>query len=96
MSDKKPLDSDLVQAGLLALQVALREDASASQQGKNLNSRSTEEILADVGFTIADIARLTGRPYDTVKTKLRRARSRVPTSGLPTRVQEVTDGEDPQ
>lgn len=96
MSDKKPLDSDLVQAGLLALQVALRDDALASQQGKSLNSRSTEEILVDVGFAIADIARLTGRPYDTVKTKLRRARARVARPGLPTIAQEATDAEDPQ
>ena len=35
--------------------------------------RPTETILAEVGFTISDIARVTGRPYEAVKMRLRRA-----------------------
>jgi DNA-directed RNA polymerase specialized sigma24 family protein len=93
LSDKKALDSELVQAGLLALAVASREDALVAQRGKNPSSRSTEEILAEVGFAIADIARLTGRPYETVKTKLRRARTRAAKVGVAGSAQEDARGE---
>jgi DNA-directed RNA polymerase specialized sigma24 family protein len=93
LPDKKPLDAELVQAGLLALQVALREDAIAASQGKGPKPRSTEEILADVGFSTADIARVTGRPYEAVKTKLRRARARAAKTGSPIRAEEDSGGE---
>lgn len=79
-SDKKAgslLDRDLVEAGLLAILIATRDDASATRQGKAAPAgRPTEIVLADVGFSISDIARVTGKPYETVKMRLRRARAR--------------------
>jgi hypothetical protein len=66
------LDPDLVQAGILALLVATREDGSRPDAKERPR---TEVVLSDVGFPIAAIARLVGRPYETVKSTLRRSRS---------------------
>jgi hypothetical protein len=63
--------TQLLLAGLLALTIQRDFGEHDSSPGKR-----PEVVLADVGMTIGQIARLTGRNYETVKSTLRRARSR--------------------
>lgn len=51
---------------MLAIQIADRPEGV---------SRPTEVLLADVGLSLNEIARLTGRKYEAVKTAVRRARA---------------------
>lgn len=62
---------ELTQAmtALLALFVAEREERIGGRE-----PRKTEVLLADAGLSYSAIAQLTGRPYETVKTAIRRAR----------------------
>jgi hypothetical protein len=59
-------------AGLLALQL---EDRRKNRD--MADSPPAELLLADLGMSIGQIARLTGRNYETVKSTLRRGRERV-------------------
>jgi DNA-directed RNA polymerase specialized sigma24 family protein len=54
---------------LLVAMVALQIDDRTEGQ-----RRPTELILADVGLSLSEIATLTGRKYESVKTTIRRAR----------------------
>lgn len=65
------LTADQAAAASLALQIADRDHALHGGEPKR-----TEIVLAEAGLSIKDIARLTGRNYDTVKTALRRARKK--------------------
>lgn len=64
----QPDETTLLRA-LVALQIAERQDRSSGEAG-----RPSELVLADAGVALADIAALTGRKYETVKTTVRRAR----------------------
>jgi DNA-directed RNA polymerase specialized sigma24 family protein len=56
---------------LLALIIADREERS-----EDTPHRKTEVVLADAGLGLSDIAALTGRKYESVKSTLRRSKSR--------------------
>lgn len=60
--------------GLLALLVAERDE-----RVEELPPRRSELVLADAGFTAQEIATLTGRNHEAVRSSLRRrARARTP------------------
>lgn len=61
-----------VSLAVLAILVALREDGAIAPGER----RKTEVLLADVGMSLGDIALVTGKHYENVKTTLRRARLR--------------------
>jgi DNA-binding NarL/FixJ family response regulator len=65
------IDPNQVMLGLLAIQIAEREERIGDG-----SPRRTEVVLADAGLTLAEIAALTGKNYETVKTTVRRARQR--------------------
>jgi DNA-directed RNA polymerase specialized sigma24 family protein len=65
------LNADQAAVASLALQIADRD-----QNLFGTDPKRTEVVLAEAGLSIKDIARLTGRNYDTVKTAIRRARKR--------------------
>lgn len=67
-TDTQPDETTLLRA-LVALQVAERQDRSSGEP-----ARPSELVLADAGVGLADIAALTGRKYESVKTTVRRAR----------------------
>jgi len=77
MADKvpKPLELEAGVTAVAALLVALRDDA------QGVSARPTEAVLADAGLSLAEIAQLTGRKYETVKTNLRRHRERATKGG---------------
>ena len=56
--------------------VALLADEREARVANNRDARKTEELLADAGFSIGEIASLLGKPYETVKSTLRRGRSK--------------------
>src|SRR4051812_627746 len=67
-----PLPStQLLLAGLLALQIH-----ESRRDGERTEPQKAEVTLADLGMTLGQIATLTGRNYETVKTTIRRARAR--------------------
>lgn len=69
---EKTIGSERSLVGILALLAAERDDrVAASGEG-----RRSEIIMSDAGLTIAEIAQVTGRKYETVKTAIRRARTR--------------------
>jgi DNA-directed RNA polymerase specialized sigma24 family protein len=55
---------------LVALQIADRQERVSDAP-----ARPVEVVLADAGLGLAEIAALTGRKYETVKTTIRRART---------------------
>src|SRR5437868_5029361 len=61
----------LLLAGLLALQLEARNRDIDKGDG-----RRPEVILVDLGMTLGQIASLTGRNYETVKSTIRRAKAR--------------------
>ena len=63
---------DLLLASVV-IQLADREERVAGA-----DPIRSEVVLADAGLSLATIARLTGRNYETVKTTVRRARSKHP------------------
>lgn len=69
---KPEIDPNQVMLGQLAIQIAEREERINGDG----SPRRTEVVLADAGLTLAEIAALTGKSYDTVKTTVRRARQR--------------------
>lgn len=85
--DSEGLELQQAAKGILALMVAERDE--------RLNGgevRRTEVILAEAGLSLGEIAGITGRKYETVKTIVRRSRNRddgsgrkrTPSSGTPT------------
>ncbi|HVE95075.1 MAG TPA: hypothetical protein VNB24_09155 [Acidimicrobiales bacterium] len=65
-----PIDAATALTGLLALAAAQRDDPLLPSDER----RRTEVVLADAGLSLTQIALVTGRKYETVKTALRRAR----------------------
>lgn len=65
------LDTATALTGLLALAAAARDDAVTAPEDR----RRTEVVLSDAGLTLGQIAVVTGRKYETVKTTLRRAKA---------------------
>lgn len=64
--------TEKVMVGLLAMICADREERlNAGAVG-----RKPEVILAEAGLSVGDIARVTGRKYNTVKTIVRRGRAK--------------------
>lgn len=79
--------SEKVLVGLLAMMCADRDERLAA----GAPGRKPELILHDAGFSIAEIVRVTGRNYNTVKTIVRRGRSKPPPSGKTSGQQEDKD-----
>ena len=69
---EESLTLDRTLRALLALQVADRED----RLNTDSPPRKTEFVLVEAGLTLGEVARLTGKPYETVKGTVRRARQR--------------------
>ncbi len=69
-SDSPDGSVEVLLRAMLALQIADR-DATASRA----EARRTELVLADAGMSLSDIANVTGRNYETVKTAVRRGRA---------------------
>jgi Sigma-70, region 4 len=70
-NNEAELSADQAAVASLALQIADRDQALLGT-----DPRRTEVVLSEAGLSIKDIARLTGRNYDTVKTAIRRARAK--------------------
>jgi DNA-directed RNA polymerase specialized sigma24 family protein len=66
-SDGATLDESRIMLGVLALLAADRDE-----RVEELPSRRSELVLADAGFTAQEIAKLTGRNYEAVRSSLRR------------------------
>jgi len=80
--------NQLLLAGMLAMQLEARP--GDTDKGER---RRPEVILLDLGMTIGQIASLTGRNYETVKSAIRRSRARQVASGSSTkRSDRKTDG----
>jgi hypothetical protein len=60
-------DTRQVMLGILALLVADRDERVGESP-----PRRSELVLADAGFSARDIAKLTGREYEAVRSSLRR------------------------
>jgi DNA-directed RNA polymerase specialized sigma24 family protein len=71
-----PLDIEQALRGLLALQVAEREERMAEGA-----PRRTELILADAGLSFAAIASVTGKKRDSIRKTVERARKRPASAG---------------
>lgn len=85
MPDRRPVDDDvdvnlapdlpnaqLLLAGLLALK--LRGRARDTEGAEEVPA---ELVLVELGMSLGQIARLSGRNYQTVRSTIRRARARV-------------------
>lgn len=70
-TDEGITTQQLLQA-LLLVAIAEREER-ASPEGPR---RRTEVLLNDAGFSLGNIAKMTGRPYESVKSTIRRAREK--------------------
>lgn len=82
-NNKTAADQEITQTGILAILIAIRDDAAAAREGRASQAGPSELILADIGFATTDVARLTGRPYETVKARIRRARGRASERSAP-------------
>jgi DNA-directed RNA polymerase specialized sigma24 family protein len=71
-TDQAPTELGSVMRAVLALLADEREARIASDR----DARKTEVLLADAGFSIGEIASLLGKNYETVKSTLRRERSK--------------------
>jgi DNA-directed RNA polymerase specialized sigma24 family protein len=69
-SDASPPE-DLTQRALLGILALLAADRDERLEGGT--PRRTELVLADAGFSAREIANLTGREYEAVRSSLRRA-----------------------
>ena len=69
-SSPNALDPDRVALATAALLAADRQDRAASGE-----TRTVEEVLAVIGFTPAEVQALIGGNINTIKTRMRRARS---------------------
>ena len=63
----RALDTGRIMLGVLALLAAERDE-----RADDLPPRRSELVLADAGFTAQEIAALTGRKYEAVRSSLRR------------------------
>lgn len=79
-NNARQLSVEQLLAAMVALQVADRDERLTGAA-----ARRTELVLTDAGLGLSDVARLTGRPYDTVKTAVRRARAAARTAGAAAR-----------
>lgn len=70
----EPSFSEKLMIGLLAMMCADRDERLAA----GAPGRKPELILHDAGLSIAEIVRITGRNYNTVKTIVRRGRLKPP------------------
>ncbi len=70
MPDEFPVTADQVQYALLALYVHDRDVRHFQAEPKR-----SEVVLSEAGISLAAIAGVTGRNYETVKTTVRRART---------------------
>lgn len=70
----EPSFSEKVMIGVLAMLCADRDERLAA----GAPGRKPELVLYDAGLSIAEIVRITGRNYNTVKTIVRRGRSKPP------------------
>jgi DNA-directed RNA polymerase specialized sigma24 family protein len=68
-SGTRYLETERLLHALLLLAIAEREEKDSRED----SHRRTEVLLSDAGFSLQEIASLTGRPYDTVKSTIRRA-----------------------
>jgi DNA-directed RNA polymerase specialized sigma24 family protein len=66
-TDGAALDTSRIMIGVLALLAAHRDE-----RVDDLPPRRSELVLADAGFTAQEIAKLTGRKYEAVRSSLRR------------------------
>jgi DNA-directed RNA polymerase specialized sigma24 family protein len=66
------LNSDTALGGVLALLVADREE----RLNDKAQPRKTEVVLNDAGLTLGDVAKLTGKNYETVKKNVQNARKK--------------------
>lgn len=73
---QEPASIEQLMAGVLAMLVADREDRLAARDGRSIESRRTELILAGAGFTYQQIGALLDKKPDTVKKAISRARSK--------------------
>jgi hypothetical protein len=69
-SDVSPPE-DLSQRALLGILALLAADRDERLEGGT--PRRTEIVLSDAGFSAREIANLTGREYEAVRSSLRRA-----------------------
>ena len=70
------LDTSRIVLGVLALLAADRDE-----RAEDLPPRRSELVLADAGFTAQEIAKLTGRNYEAVRSSLRRrTQTKTPTA----------------
>lgn len=65
------LTGDKALAGMLALQVAEREE----RLGDEKDARKTEVVLASAGLTATEIAALMGKKVDAVRKAIQRGRT---------------------
>jgi len=61
------LDTSRIMLGVLALLAADRDE-----RAEDVPTRRSELVLADAGFSAQEIAKLTGRNYEAVRSSLRR------------------------
>jgi DNA-directed RNA polymerase specialized sigma24 family protein len=66
-SDTAVLETSRIMLGMLVLLAADRDDRVDESP-----PRRSELVLADAGFTAQEIAKLTGRKYEAVRSSLRR------------------------
>ena len=59
-------------AATLAVLIADRDERASGRQ------RKSEQILSGAGLTLSEVASLTGRDYEAVKSTLRRVRKESP------------------
>jgi hypothetical protein len=69
LSSEDPIGIQTLLTGILALLVADREERVNGREERN-----TDVVLAGAGLTYGEISRLTGRPYEAVKSAVRRSR----------------------
>jgi DNA-directed RNA polymerase specialized sigma24 family protein len=74
MVEDKPSQPEMEQLlrALLLLTIAEREERDTPESGR----RRTEVLLNDAGFSLSEIASLTGKPYETVKSAVRRSNAK--------------------
>jgi hypothetical protein len=69
-TNETSLDADRVAVATFALMAADREERASGA-----DPRTVEEVLAPLGFTAREVQSLTGGNYETIKTRMRRAKA---------------------
>lgn len=67
-----PDRSEKLLAGILAFLAAERDDTISARSPGLPRLRSSESVLSSSGFTPAEIAESLGKPYEAVRSTLRR------------------------